>query len=198
MHRDLHDGLGPTLAGVCLGLESAVELGERDPAAAAATLGPLTAFARQAVEDVRRLVDGLGPEALDTTGLAGTLRERLSPLGSGADLDLRLQIPAALPEMGEEAEVAALRICLEAVTNVVRHADASTCEVRVATASDRLVLQVSDNGRGVGDAQPHVGLVSMRERALAVGGTFDVAAGSGGGTVVRAVLPLTASARATS
>lgn len=198
IHRDLHDGLGPTLAGVCLGLESAQELSEQDPAAAAATLGPLTAYARQAVEDVRRLVDGLRPEVLDTLGLAGTLRERLSPLGSGSDLDLRLKIPSSLPGMGEEAELAALRICLEAVTNVVRHADASTCEVKVVTDSDRLVLRVSDDGRGVGDAPPHVGLISMRERALGVGGTFDVAAGSGGGTVVRAVLPLTASARTTS
>ena len=189
IHRDLHDGLGPTLAGVCLGLESAEQLGERDPAAAAATLGPLSSYARQAVEDVRRLVDGLRPEALDTLGLAGTLRERLTPLGSGADLNLRLEIPSVLPELGEESELAALRICLEAVTNVVRHADATACEVMVAADSDRLVLQVSDDGRGVGDAQPHVGLVSMRERALGVGGTFDVTARSGGGTVVRAVLP---------
>ncbi len=193
IHRDLHDGLGPTLAGVCLGLESAEELGTRDPSAAAATLGPLSSYARQAVEDVRHLVDGLRPEALDTLGLAGTLRERLTPLGAGAELDLRLEIPSVLPEMGEEVELAALRICLEAVTNVIRHAGATTCEVTVTADSDRLVLQVSDDGRGVGDTRPHVGLVSMRERALGVGGTFDVTGRSGGGTVVLAVLPLTPS-----
>jgi signal transduction histidine kinase len=190
VHRDLHDGLGPTLAGVCLGLEGAEQLAGSDPAAAVASLPELRVHARQAVDDLRRLVDGLRPAELDELGLLDALRFRLGALAGHGGAQVRLRAPRELPGLPEQVELAAFRICLEAVTNVVRHAAARTCEVSLEPAGDRLLLEIRDDGRGLGKATPHVGLRSMHERAHEAGGRLEIEAGERGGTRVLASLPL--------
>lgn len=100
-------------------------------------------------------------------------------------------VPPALPLMPAAVEVAAYRIATEAITNAVRHAGCSTCAVEVAAEHGWLVVRVADDGNGVSPhARPGVGLQSMRERAAEVGGTLEVVAGGGRGTVVRTRLPL--------
>lgn len=190
MHRDLHDGLGPTLTGVCLGLEGVERLATRDPGAAVAGLPQLRSYARQAVDDLRRLVDGLRPTELDEAGLVAALRDRLDAFAGTDAPALRLTVPDTMPPLSEATELAAYRICLEAVTNVVRHADATVCEVRLVVDGPVLRVTVGDDGRGVGDAAPHVGLRSMQERARLAGGRLEVGPGASGGTLVRASLPL--------
>jgi signal transduction histidine kinase len=188
IRRDLHDGLGPALAGLTLGLEGAEELAGRDPVAAVRHLGPLRAQAQEAVGDVRRIVEGLRPPALDDLGLAGAVEAQLARLASPR-LAVRLDVPADLPDLPAAVEVAALRIVGEAAHNVCRHAAATTCRVALAVQGHWLTVRVEDDGAGIRDGvEPHVGLDSMAERAEEVGGRLEVSSG-GTGTVVSARLP---------
>jgi signal transduction histidine kinase len=100
-------------------------------------------------------------------------------------------VAGELPPLRAAVEVAAYRIATEAVSNAVRHAGASSCTVSLALSGEDLLVQISDDGRGVpADAVPGVGSTSMRERAAELGGTLDVTSSAGAGTTVRARLPL--------
>ncbi len=188
LRRDLHDGLGPVLAALSMRAEAAREL--TGPGPVAGLLGEITDDARAALTDVRRLVDGLRPPALDTLGLAGALEAHLAGRprsGTAVALDL----PAPLPPLPAATEVAAYRIAVEAVANTDRHAGARGARVTLAVDGDRLRVEVVDDGRGPApDGAAGVGLASMRERAAELGGECSVTPGAGGGTVVRALLPL--------
>ncbi len=191
IRRDLHDGLGPALAGITAALEGLEEMARTDPGAAAAALPGLRAQAREAVVDVRRLVDGLRPPSLDELGLTGTLAEELRRLEHATGVRCPLTAPDGLPALPAAVEVAALRIALEAATNVVRHAAATTCAVALEVGEGAVTVRVDDDGTGLPpDAVAGVGLGSMRERAEEVGGSCTVGARPGGGTRVAAVLPL--------
>lgn len=193
IRRDLHDGLGPALSGVVFRLESARLLLARDPAAAGAQLGATTVQVQELVADIRRLVHDLRPPALDDRGLVGALRQlaeslRTPTLTVAVDADDLGPLPAAV-------EVAAYRIVGEALTNVVRHAAAAHCRVRLAAAGGELRVEVRDDGVGIpADAQAGVGLRSLRERAAELGGHTEVTCPGGGGTVVTARLPVRRSA----
>jgi signal transduction histidine kinase len=189
IRRDLHDGLGPVLSGVVFQLESARLLVEREPATAGARLQDASRTVQDAVADVRRLVHDLRPPALDDLGLVGALRqlagqlERGGPAIAVADGGIG-SLPAA-------AEVAAYRIVAEALTNTVRHAQATRADVRLCATDGALRVEVVDDGTGLAeDVQAGVGLRSMRERALELGGRVEVACPPAGGTVVTALLPL--------
>lgn len=186
IRRDLHDGFGPALSGIVFQLEAARMTVDRDPARARAQLETISSQVQEVVADVRRLVHDLRPPALDDRGLVGALRQQAEhlavPLAVTAPDDLRL--PAAV-------EVAAYRIVGEALTNVARHADARGARLLVETVDDALVLEVADDGRGIPvDRAAGVGLASLRERAAELGGTTTISSPPGGGTVVRARLPL--------
>jgi signal transduction histidine kinase len=192
IRRDLHDGLGPTLGGAVFRLETARLLATSDPAGARDQLTAATTELQDVVADVRRLVHDLRPPALDDLGLVGALRQL-----AGRDDGLGVSVEAdGLPASGASGlpaavEVAAYRIAGEALTNVRRHAAATRCRVRLAVEDDALVVEVADDGVGVDPArQAGVGLLALRERAGELGGTSEVSCPSGGGTVVRARLPL--------
>ena len=140
--------------------------------------------------DVRRLVHGLRPPALDDVGLVRALRQHADRL-SAPWLTVEVEAPEDLPALPAAVEVAAYRIASEALTNVVRHAHASRCQVALSPASADLVGSVTDDGRGIPARTPAgVGLGSRRERALELGGRCEVTLAATGGTAVRAVLPL--------
>jgi two-component system NarL family sensor kinase len=185
LRRDLHDGLGPQLAGVVMGLDvvgSALARG--DHARATDLARAATEQAREAVEDVRRLAHGLRPPVLDDLGLVAALRSA-GPIVAPGGPHVEVCADGDLDDLPAAVEVAAYRITLEAVTNAVRHAGASRIEVRLGTAADDLVLEVCDDGRGVApDSRPGVGLASMQERAAEVGGWCSVAAQPRGTRVV--------------
>jgi signal transduction histidine kinase len=201
LRRDLHDGLGPTLAGVVLQLGAAKALVDQDRLEACRLLGRLRAEVQQAIIDIRRLVYQLRPPALDELGLVGALRAYAShlqypdsnELGSPSSLDhltVTVDGPAQLPPLPAAVEVAAYRIATEALANTARHASASRCTVRLAV-DNALELEVADDGRGLPTHyRPGVGLISMRERAAELGGSCTVRAASGGGTRISARLPI--------
>ncbi|ULH17206.1 GAF domain-containing sensor histidine kinase (plasmid) [Deinococcus sp. KNUC1210] len=202
LRRDLHDGLGPSLAGLGLKLEVARILLGRSPEAAAAHLDALKAEVQESVNEVRRLVHDLRPPKLDDLGLAGALEDLLGGVRQ-AGLTARLELGDALPALGAALEVAVYRIAQEALTNVMKHARASEVIVRLETvrpetgqqeqSGTTLLLSVQDNGVGLPDVrEPGVGSRSMRERAGALSGTLELSSEVGGGTHVRARLPLQA------
>ena len=193
LRRDLHDGLGPQLAGLTMKAEAARDLVPVDPDRAESLLGDLTERAQDAVADVRRLVYALRPPALDALGLVGALHSHASQYNNGGQhIEIKAPEGDDLPTLTAAVEVAAYRIVLEALNNVVRHADARNCEVRLSLDEEpgMLTLEVSDDGRGIGDdRKPGVGLSSMRERAEELGGSCVVESLPSGGTRVRVRLP---------
>jgi signal transduction histidine kinase len=190
LRRDLHDGVGPQLAALMLELETARELASDNPEASA-LMAKLAERARETVADVRRSVHALRPPALDELGLIGALREVAGQYSRG-DLRVSVKAPDELPPLSAAVEVACYRIAQEAMTNVVRHAGARHCWVRIALdeEADMLDLEVEDDGRGISENdKAGVGMSSMRERAEELGGNCAVVPSARGGTLVSALLP---------
>lgn len=189
LRRDLHDGLGPMMASLTLTLAATREYLGRDPATADALLQEMAQHLQGAVGDIRRLVYDLRPPTLDDLGLLGALREQATRYSQGR-LQVTLEAPDTLEGLPAAVEVAAYRISMEALTNVVRHAQASTCVLKVQ-CNDTLIITISDDGCGLPVTMGRgVGLRSMRERAEELGGTWTIEAHPEGGMVVRACLPL--------
>lgn len=187
LRRDLHDGLGPVLTGLGLNLDAAVtRLGQHDEQVAT-YLGNAKRASTQVIANLRELVDGLRPPALDELGLAGALKLHLEPLAADADILLDLHLPEA--QLPAAVEVAVFRAAVEAVTNAARHSGAHTVRVELDTEPDRLTVTVTDDGPTHAEWQTGVGLAGMRERAEELGGTLDAGPTAVGGRV-RATYPL--------
>lgn len=194
LRRDLHDGLGPSLATLAMRLESVSDLIERDPAGAAALADTLSEQARAEILEVRRLVDGLRPPALDQLGLVSALRQRAEqhrvPGADEGHMTWTVEAHDDVEPLPAAVEVAAYRITLEAVTNALRHSGAATCTVTLVREDGTLVLRVRDTGQGLAaDPRAGVGLTSMRERAEELGGSCTVTSDYQG-TTVEARLPI--------
>jgi signal transduction histidine kinase len=156
-------------------------------------LGGLKTQAQSALADIRRLVYALRPPALDDLGLLGAIDETAAQYSSNG-LRVSVEAPGRLPPLPAAVEVAAYRIVQEALTNVVRHAEASECVIRLALdeADRTLRLEIRDDGCGLpAERRRGVGVASMRERAAELGGECVVESFSAGGTRVRASLPYT-------
>jgi signal transduction histidine kinase len=212
LRRDLHDGLGPTLGALTLGLDTTrLALAQEEPRAADALLLELKSQTQEAVSDVRRLVYGLRPPALDDLGLVPAIRQQAAshgllaenlPNGRASGLahsknELVFQVEASddLPSLPAAVEVASYRIAQETIANAARHSGASSCRLNLSLdeADGMLQLEVADNGTGIPeDRSAGVGMSSMRERAEELGGTLTVEALPEGGTRVLARLPLPA------
>jgi signal transduction histidine kinase len=191
IRRDLHDGLGPVLAGIAMQLDAARRLTRRDQDAADQLLQHLREQTQAAIADIRRLVYELRPPALDDLGLAGALARHAASCSTPGGPQVSVDADPGLPALPAAVEVAAYRIATEAVTNITRHAGARTATVTLAAADGVLLVEVADDGRGISPGhRAGVGLISMRERAEELGGSCTVAPRPGGGTLVSARLPL--------
>ncbi|MXQ77243.1 sensor histidine kinase [Rhodococcus rhodochrous] len=188
IRRELHDGLGPSLAGVRLGLQGARNLVATDPEAAAGLVDELLRELDRQVDGVRELSRSLLPPVLDELGLTAALDELvITHARAGFRVDLQSDLPAG---MSGPIAWAAYGIASEAIINARRHSGADECTVRVAAEGDVLVLDIVDDGRGLtAGARVGVGTQSMRERAREVGGTVGIEPGDPRGVVVRARLP---------
>jgi signal transduction histidine kinase len=190
MRRDLHDGLGPTLASLTFKIDAARNLLKQDSERADRLLEGVRQQAQQAITDIRRLVYDLRPPALDELGLLSALREQAASY-QHQGLQIIMDVPERLPPLPAAVEVATYRIAQEALTNVVRHAEAQQCCLRLRVDEGVLTLQVSDDGKGI--APEHhigVGLLAMQERAVELGGSSTITSGPSGGTMIQVSLPL--------
>ena len=189
LRRDLHDGVGPMLAALSLKVGMLRHVIPSDPDAAIVQATELRDQIRGVIADIRRTVYDLRPPALDELGLVQALREQAAQYAAQG-LYVTVETPEPMPTLSAAVEVAVYRISLEALTNVTRHAEARHCRVRVIV-QDELQLEISDDGRGLAENQRSgVGLMSMRERATELGGSFTLESQPNAGTVIRVVLPL--------
>jgi two-component system NarL family sensor kinase len=187
IRRDLHDGLGPTLAALRLQLGAARRTLRDEPAAAEALLDELRADVAAATAAIRRLVYDLRPPLLDEHGLVGALRS----LGRLVEpLPLWLELPDELPSLPAAVEVALYRIAAEALHNVARHARATSCTLRLELTDESVALHVCDDGVGLpAGHRAGVGLAAMHERAEELGGSVVVAQGANGVLTVTTRIP---------
>jgi signal transduction histidine kinase len=192
LRRDLHDGLGSVLTAAASRLDAARNLLERDRHRVDELLAESRSDLTNALDDVRRLVYALRPPALDRLGLLGAVREQ----ASRAPVCVTLRAPAELAALPAALEVAAYRIVSEALTNVARHAAASSCTVTIGQHEERLIIEVVDDGHVPDTWSPGVGLVSLSERSVELGGSCHAGPLPGGGWRVRADLPLPTGSRA--
>jgi len=191
--RELHDEAGQSLTSLLYGLRVL----ERDQAGnpeASARAAELTRTAESVLESLHGLAANLRPASLEHLGLEAAIRQHLAGIGSSTGLQVRFKAHglggARLPST---VEIALYRIVQEALTNVVRHARATSVDVLAERREGRLVLVVEDNGAGFDTAQAagseQLGLLGMKERAEAVGGTLTVESAPSVGTTVVADVP---------
>ena len=189
--RELHDEVGQTLTGVMLQVEG---LSAAIPEQLRPQLDELRETARRGTEDVRRIARQLRPEALEDLGLQSALAALASAFGEQAHVrvDRHLE-PPSLP-LSEEQELVIYRVAQEAMTNVARHAQAKTVELRLERAADEVVLTVRDDGRGLpaGASRSSHGIRGMRERAMLIGAGFMIQPAPERGTEVKLTIPVDA------
>lgn len=190
LRNDLHDGLGPLLAGIALGADSAGRLLNAQPDRALDLLHDIQGQVQAAITEVRQVTHGLRPPALDELGLWDAIRMQAEKLEAG-QLRIVLSPPEALPVLPAASEVALYRVATEAITNAVRHAEASVCKVSLTRDEAMLCLVVEDDGRGFTVVHRQgIGLNSMRERCVELGGTFELVSNLGRGTRIEARIPI--------
>ena len=190
IRQDLHDGLGPQLASQTLTMTAARRLYKQDPQKADKLLAEAIKHAQHATDDIRRVVHDLRPPALDDLGLLGAIKAQIGKFKTSG-IQIAPDIPDSIAPLPAAVEVACYLICQEALNNVIRHADATNCTVRLSVEKEGLSLDIIDNGQGLKpDHQPGIGLASMRQRCQELGGTFNVVSTAGKGTHLMAFFPL--------
>lgn len=188
--QELHDEVGQGLTAVLLSLKL---LQERVPEDVRDDFTAARDIARATLDETRRIVGRLRPGALDALGLVGSISGLASDLEKLSGVYVQRSFLAGLPELSRDGELVVYRVAQEALTNVARHAGATTCVVRLFPVKEHLVLEVSDDGvGGAADAIWGAGLQGMHERAALVGGVLDVGtpSGSARGTLVRLKVPV--------
>ena len=189
LRRDLHDGLGPTLAAQMFRVGAAQGLLHKDVEKTSKILDDLQNGIEGTLTNIRQLVYELRPPLLDQFGLLGAITDFVSRLDSG--VEIRLDLPSELPALTAAVEVATFRIMQTSMDNVIKHAKATRCDARLTVMDGNLEIEVVDNGVGIAvDYLAGVGLTSMRERAEELGGSFTVAPTRPYGTRLLVVIPL--------
>jgi signal transduction histidine kinase len=192
--RNLHDGLGPSLAAMVLQLEALGDIVDSDRRRLRQEVARLGERAKAMVAEVREMAYSLRPAPLEQLGLVAALRERALDFSTTNEtrggLEVRVDCASDLGRLPAAVEVAAYRVAVEALANTARHASAGTCSVRLRLERKSLVVEVVDDGIGItAEQRAGVGITSMRERTAELGGRFTIGGAPGGGTRVFATLP---------
>lgn len=189
--RDLHDEVGQSLTAILLGLNELSDLSETE------RLEPLKALTAKTLEDVRRISRDLRPALLDELGLKAALGRSARELSaqSGVAIDVLVRLPEHLDQ---HTSIVIYRVVQEALTNVVRHANAENASVIVTASATWIQLIIEDDGKGFDPSKvstgKHFGLAGMRERLELLGGSLHIESSSGRGTTLSARLPLSSRA----
>lgn len=180
--RELHDEIGQRLTGLLLHLEYV--LGTAPPETQQRLL-TMREAAREALEEVGDVARRLRPPALDDLGLASALAALTERLAEQAPFPIGRSVAGDLPPLNPETELVLYRIAQEGLTNALRHANASRADISLRGTPTGVVLTVTDDGRGLNGAAEGPGIAGMRERAILIGGDFEVVERPAGGVEVR-------------
>lgn len=186
--RELHDETLQGLAALKISLAGALK---SDPSQARRVLESAVAQLEHEIDALHEIIADLRPAALDDLGLEPALRSLVAGVAETSNLEASVSIRLGAVRLAPDVETIAYRVAQEALTNVVRHADASTVAVEVVLNDGYLRLIVTDNGQGVGTMRDDgYGIVGMRERAALASGEVEITDVTGGGTRVVLNLPL--------
>ncbi len=190
LRRDLHDGLGASLASISLKMDTLIFQSEVEQTVKNRLL-ELQENIRTVVKDIRQLVYNLRPPALDELGLIFAIEELCRRQYEGGPLKVSVEASDRDFQLHAAIEVAAYRIVQEAVNNAVKHSEGNICKVTLEKEEFCLVIMVIDDGKGLPAGRKNgLGLQSMRERAEEVGGQFFIKNAVGNGTEITVKLPL--------
>lgn len=187
--HELHDEIGQRLTAELLALRAAVE---HAPAELVPRLEEIQELARANLDEVRRIARHLRPALLDDLGLAYAVHGLLDLVEETAPLTIRRTIDEALPQLAPDVDLVVYRVAQEAITNVIRHAGATTVDVALEAHERSVTLDVFDDGRGMlyQTAVESGGIRGMRERAVVVDGVLTVSSSPGRGTRVSLTVPI--------
>jgi two-component system sensor histidine kinase UhpB len=184
--RELHDEVGQTLTAVALRAQQAA----RDPNNHDGTLMEIADTVLRSLDDVRRIGRELRPEALDDLGLVNALFALCSRVERHGGVRVRRDLEGNLPELSSEVELVIYRVAQEALTNALRHAEATEVTMSLRNSDGRVLLTIADNGRGIPHRRREGGLRGMRERAMLIGAGLEVGSRDGRGTEIRLAVPV--------
>jgi signal transduction histidine kinase len=190
LRRDLHDGLGASLASISLQLDAVNYLMEKDIHQSKQLVSKIQSHLDQSISDIRTLVYALRPPELDEFGLMFALRQLIQQFNKSR-MDITINGPDRITSLHAATEVAAYRIVQEALNNAVRHSKGTVCNVKVELVKDHLHIQIEDDGKGIPiEKTAGIGLRSMRERAEELGGKCSFYIPELGGAAISIVLPV--------
>ncbi|MGH9345211.1 MAG: CHASE3 domain-containing protein [Terriglobia bacterium] len=193
--REIHDTLGQALSVIKLNVALAARQMTADMALASNTLGQTTNSVDKTIQSLRAVAKRLRPPLLDAAGVGPALEEYLRELQGETRLSIQFSADPELPGLAGEKAAAVFRICQEALTNILRHADASEVSIRLQSDRESLKLAVQDNGCGFAWEQAKdksLGLLGMQERATLIGAHLEIASERGAGTTVTLLVPVQA------
>jgi nitrate/nitrite-specific signal transduction histidine kinase len=199
MAREIHDTLAQGFTGIILQLEAAEQALEDNPVETVSHLNKARSLARGSLNEARRSVWNLRPEALEHLSLVEALGQEVAKFSQSSGIKAQFDASDDQRDMPYEKELALLRICQESLANVRKHAKASEVKVGLTFDTSTITLSIRDNGIGMkteiedGETKPKhrgFGLISMRERTRNLAGTFEVQSEKGKGTLIRATIPL--------
>ena len=185
--QELHDEIGQGLTAALLQLEAAMK--DAPPALAPKISGAMESV-RGSLEEARAVASRLRPEALDDLGLVRALSSLGKRLAQQTGVRIELDVDRVLPKLPEEEEIVVYRVAQEALTNVLRHADATRVRLCLERLDGVVRLCVVDDGVGLDGAAPGGGVRGMRERALLIGATLEIGRGESGGVAVTLDVPV--------
>jgi PAS domain S-box-containing protein len=183
--RDLHDGAQQRIVAALISLQLAEQRWESAPQRARELVVQARDDARRGLDDLRALAAGLHPAILTQHGLAAAVRALVDRLPIPVEIGVPgLRLPAAI-------EASLYFFCSEALTNIVKHAQATCASVRLEVAADQYVVEIRDDGIGGAQARPETsGLIGLSDRIGALGGTVEIISPHSLGTVLRAAIPI--------
>ncbi|HLH62595.1 MAG TPA: sensor histidine kinase [Ktedonobacteraceae bacterium] len=190
--RELHDSVSQVLYSIGLGAHTARGALESEPEQAVASIDYILTLAEAGLAEMRALIFELRPESLELEGLVAALSRQVAVLRTRHKLTVNPDLERE-PAIPLEVKQTLYRIAQEALHNSVKHARASTVELRLVTVAKDIILEVHDNGKGFDPTASfpgHLGLRSMHERATKLGGTLTIESQPGQGTCVRARIPV--------
>jgi len=192
--RDLHDDTAQTLAALVLRLQMARR--SREPEVRERLLRELHEELHRASDGVRRILRGLRPPLLEESGLVAALRAHVKSVLADSDLDITIDAENVEHHLSREAKLSLYRIVQEGLSNVTRHAHATSVRIRLAVREEVVVLEIEDDGIGFDSAHPEpstgrgFGVLGMMERAAIIGGVARVESTPGKGTRISIRIPL--------